>query len=215
MSRKLLIIVSALTTCVAVSADAQICAGNASFSAGRMRAGVGAEFPTGGKAYGAGLTWSHRSGAYFGGQLTRQNPTGAAESATDLQANVGYETSFDGLGKIRFCPIGHFGITNVPNNQDGITHFALGGAFGGALSSSESMTLAPSLGLSWVHYSSGGVSDSWMEATLGAGFIFNRDVTFTPMLRLPLNQDGADPTFGISLSYNFGRPGVTGGRRRR
>jgi hypothetical protein len=54
-----------------------------------------------------------------------------------------------------------------------------------------------------------------MEAMLGAGFIINRDVTFTPMLRLPLNQDGGESTFGFSLSYNFGRPGVAGGRRRR
>src|SRR3712207_3711033 len=125
MIRKLLI-VTALTACVAASADAQLCAGSASFSAGRMRAGVGAEFPGGGSVYGAGLTWGHRSGAYFGGQVTRQDPTGAAESATDLQANVGYETSFDGLGKTRFCPTAHFGITNRPNGQESLTHFALG-----------------------------------------------------------------------------------------
>ena len=184
-------------------------------SRSRNHHGVSAEFPTGGKAYGAGLTWSHRSGAYFGGQIMRQDPTGAAESATDLQANVGYQTSFDGLGKTRFCPTGSFGMTNRPNNQDGITHYSIGGTLGQVLSSSDNMTLAPSLGVSWVHYSSGGVSDSWIEATLGAGFIFNGDVTFTPMLRLPLNQDGADPTFGFSLAYNFGRPGVAGGRRRR
>jgi hypothetical protein len=210
-----LFIITALTACVAASAQAQLCAGNASFSAGRMRAGAGAEFPEGGKAYGAGLTWSQRSGLYFGGQVMRQDPTGGAESATDLQANVGYETSFDGLGKTRFCPIGHFGITNRPGNQESVTHYALGGTFGQALSTSDNMTLAPSLGVSWVHYASGGVSDSWVEATVGAGFIFNRDVTLTPMLRLPLNQDGADPTFGFSLAYNFGRPGVAGGRRRR
>ena len=213
MTRKLLII-TALTACVAAPAQAQLCAGTAAFSAGRMRADVGAEFPAGGKAYGAGLIWSHQSGAYFGGQITRQDPTGAAESATDLQANVGYQTSFDGLGKTRFCPTGHFGITNRPNNQESVTHYALGGTFGQVLSSSDNMALAPSLGASWVHYSSGNVSDSWIEATLGAGFIFNRDVTFTPMLRLPLNQDGAEATFGFSLSYNFGRPGVAGGRRR-
>jgi hypothetical protein len=213
MTRKLLI-VTALTASVAVSADAQLCAGHASFSAGRMRGGVGAEFPTGGKVYGGGLTWGHQSGAYFGGQIMRLNPTGGAESATDLQANVGYQTSFDGLGKTRFCPTGHFGITNRPNNQESVTHYALGGTFGQVLSSSDNVTLAPSLGVSWVHYSSGGVSDSWIEATVGAGFIFNRDVTFTPSLRLPLNQDGAEPTFGVSLSYNFGRPRGAGGRRR-
>jgi hypothetical protein len=212
---KQLLIVTALVAGVATTAKAQLCAGSASFSAGRMRAGVGAEFPAGAKAYGAGLTWSHQSGAYFGGQITRQDPNGAAQSATDLQANVGYQTSFDGLGKTRFCPTGHFGMTNRPNNQQSVTHYALGGTFGQVLSSSDNMTLAPSLGVSWVHTSSGNVSDSWIEATLGAGFIFNRDVTFTPTLRLPLNQNGADPTFGFSLSYNFGRPGVSGGRRRR
>jgi hypothetical protein len=212
---KQVLMVAALVTGIATTAKAQLCAGSASFTAGRMRVGVGAEFPAGAKAYGVGLTRSHRSGAYFGGQIMRQDPNGAAESSTDLQANVGYQTSFDGLGKTRFCPTGHFGKTSRPNNQQGVTHYALGGTFGQALSSSENMTLAPSLGVSWVHYSSGGVSDSWIQTTLGAGFIFNRDVTFTPMLRLPLNQDGADPTFGFSLSYNFGRPGVTGGGRRR
>ena len=207
MTRKFLI-VTALTACVAASAEAQLCAGTASFNAGRMRAGVGVELPAGGKAYGAGLTYSHSSRLYFGGQIARQNPAGGAENSTDLQANVGFETSFDGLGKIRFCPTGHFGITSRPNNQESVQHYALGGALGGVLSSSDNMTLAPSLGASWVHYSSGGVSDSWIEATVGAGFIFNKDVTFTPSLRLPLNQDGAEPTFGVSLSYNFGRPRV-------
>jgi hypothetical protein len=213
MTRKLLI-ASAMLAGLAATADAQLCAGAASFSAGRMRAGFGAEFPAGGNVYGGGLTWGLRNGAYVGGQITRLNPNGAAESSTDLQANVGYQTSFDGLGKIRFCPTAHFGMTSRPNNQESVTHYALGGTFGQALSSSDNMTLAPSLGVSWVHYSSGNVSDSWIEATLGAGFIFNRDVTFAPVLRLPLNQDGADPTFGFSLSYNFGRPRGTDRRGR-
>jgi hypothetical protein len=210
---KQLVIVTALLAGLATPAKAQLCAGAASFSAGRMRAGVSAEFPAGSKAYGAVVTRSHRSGAYFGGQITRQNPTGGAESATDLQANVGYQSSFDGLGKTRFCPTGHFGRTSRPNGES-VTHYAVGGTFGQALSSSDNMTLAPSLGVNWVHYGSDNDSESWIEATLGAGFIFNRDITFTPMLRLPLNRDGADPTFGFSLLYNFGRPGATGGRRR-
>lgn len=212
MTRKLLI-ASAVVASLATTAEAQLCAGTASFSAGRMRAGVAAEFPGGSNVYGGGLTWGLRNGAYVGGQITRFNPNGAAESSTDFQANAGYQTSFDGLGKTRFCPMAHFGTTSRPNGQESVTHYALGGTFGQALSSSDDMTLAPSLGVSWVHYSTGGVSDSWVEATIGAGFIFNRDVTFAPMLRLPLNQDGADPTFGFSLSYNFGRPGVTGRRR--
>ncbi len=231
MTRNLLI-VTALMAGVATAAEAQLCTGSASFNAGRMRAGVGAEFPDGMKAYGVGLTWSHRSGAYFGGQLTRHDPTGAPESATDFQANVGYESSFDGLGKIRFCPTGHFGMAKGPDagaDKISTTHYGLGGTIGRVLSASENLAIVPSLGLNWVNASqktttsnnqgstSTTVEDNWMEATLGAGFILNRDVTFAPMVRIPLNRDGAESSFGFSLSYNFGRPGGVrqqGGRRR-
>jgi hypothetical protein len=227
------LIVTALVAGVAATADAQMCAGSAPFSAGRMRVGIGAEFPEGAKSYGGALTWSHGSGAYVGGQLGRYDVNGSPESAMDYQANLGYEMSFDGLRSIRFCPTGHFGMTKGPdagNAENSTTHYGLGGAFGGVLSSSDNMAIVPSLGINWVNASykttttnnqgsnSTTVSDSWMEATLGAGFIINRDVTFAPMVRIPLNQDGAESSFGFSLSYNFGRSGGVrqqGGKRRR
>ena len=226
--------VTALVAGLAATADAQLCAGNAPFSAGRLRVGVGAEFPEGAKAYGGGLTWSHGSGIYLGGQLARYDANGGPESALDYQANLGYEMSLQTLGKIRFCPTGHFGMTKGPdaaNREESTTHYGLGGAFGGVLSSSDNMAIVPSLGINWVHASykttttnnqgsnTTTVSDSWMEATLGAGFVINRDVTFAPMVRVPLNQDGAESSFGFSLSYNFGRQGggvrQQGGKRKR
>jgi hypothetical protein len=198
-----------------------------------MRVGVGAEFPEGAKAYGGGLTWAHNSGAYIGGQVSRVDDNNGPESVMDYSANLGYEMSLQTLGKIRFCPTGHFGMAKGPdagNVKNSTTHYGLGGAFGGVLSSSDNLAIVPSLGINWVNVSdkttttnnqgstSTTVSDSWMEATIGAGFILNRDVTFAPMVRIPLNQDGAESRFGFSLSYNFGRQGgVTqqGGRRRR
>ena len=222
------LIVTALVAGVAATADAQICAGNAPFSAGHMRAGLGAEFPEGAKSYGGNLTWSHGSGAYVGGTIGRLDDSNGPESAMDYTANLGYEMSFD--SKLRFCPTGHFGMTKGPdagNAENSITHYGLGGTVGRVLSSSDNLAIVPSLGLNWVHATyettAGGggstsVSDSWMEAALGAGFILNRNVTFAPMVRIPLNQDGAESTFGFSLSYNFGRAGgVTqqGGRRKR
>jgi hypothetical protein len=225
MTRRILIL-GALVAGVATTAEAQLCAGNAPFSAGRTRIGVGAEFPEGAKAYGAGLTWSHQSGAYIGGQLGRLDANGAPESALDYQANIGYEMSLDLPAKMRFCPTGHFGMSKGPdvaNEENSAMHYGLGGTVGGVLSSSENIAIVPSLGLNWVHYTyktttTGGgggtteVSDSWMEATIGAGFVINRDVTFAPTLRIPLNQDGMESSFGFTLSYNFGR---AGGRRRR
>jgi hypothetical protein len=228
-----ILIVTALVAGVAATADAQICAGNAPFSAGRMRVGVGAEFPEGAKAYGGALTWAHGSGAYVGGQVARVDDNTGPESAMDYQANLGYEMSLQTLGKIRFCPTGHFGMAKGPdagNTKLSSTHYGLGGAFGAVLSSSDNLAIIPALGINWVNVSdkttvtnnqgstSTTVSDSWMEATLSAGFVLNRDVTFAPMVRIPLNQDGLESRFGFSLSYNFGRSGgVTqqGGRRRR
>jgi hypothetical protein len=228
MTRRILI-VTALVAGVAATAEAQICAGNAPFSSGRMRVGVGAEFPEGEKAYGGALTWAHNSGVYVGGQVARSDDNNGPESAMDYTANLGYELSMETLGKIRFCPMGHFGMAKGPNTGNtevSTTHYGLGGTFGTVLSSSDNLAIVPSLGISWVNYSTKSTTnntettaeDNWMEATLGAGFILNRDVTFAPMVRIPLNQDGAESQFGFSLSYNFGRSGgVTqqGGRRRR
>jgi hypothetical protein len=232
MTRRFLLL-TALVAGVATTADAQLCTGSAPFTAGRMRVGVGAEFPEGTKAYGGGLTWSHGTGIYLGGQVARFDENAGPESAMDYQANLGYEMSLNTLGKIRFCPVGHFGMTKGPDAQNAklsTMHYGLGGAFGGVLSASDNLAIIPSLGIKWVSASqkttttnnqgsqTNTVSDSWMEATLGAGFVLNRDVTFAPMVRIPLNQDGAESSFGFSLSYNFGRAGgVTqqGGRRRR
>jgi hypothetical protein len=227
MTRKILIL-TALVAGVATTAEAQLCAGSAPFSAGRTRVGVGAEFPEGAKLYGAGLTWSHQSGAYIGGQLGRADDSAGPESAMDYSANIGYEMSLDLPAKMRFCPTGHFGMSKGPdvtNEENSATHYGLGGTVGGVLSSSENLAIVPSLGINWVHYTwktttTGGggagtteVSDSWMEATLSAGFVINRDVTFSPMVRIPLNQDGAESHFGFSLAYNFGRAGGRRGRR--
>jgi hypothetical protein len=214
MTRKMLIL-TALVAGVAATAEAQLCSGSAPFSAGRTRVGVGAEFPEGNKAYGVGVTWSHNSGAYFGGTVGRLDDNNSTASAMDYAANLGYEMSLD--SKFRFCPTGHFGMTKGPdagNTQNSRTHYGAGGTIGRVLSSSENMAIVPSLGINWVHVTDKSVtgpntttaSDSWMEATLGAGFILNRDVTFAPMVRIPLNQDGAESSFGFSLSYNFGRP---------
>jgi hypothetical protein len=226
MNRRFLI-VTALVAGVAATADAQLCAGTAPFTAGRMRAGVGAEFPEGAKTYGGGLTWSHGSGAYIGGQLGRWDENGGPDNAMDYTANIGYEMSLD--SPFRFCPTGHFGITKGPdagNTQNSTSHYGVGGTVGRVLSSSDNMAIVPALGVSWIHASyktttgttTTTVSDSWMEATIAAGFILNRVVTFSPMVRIPLNQDGAESSFGFSLSYNFGeRGGVRqqGGRRKR
>jgi hypothetical protein len=228
MTRRILI-VTALVAGVAATANAQLCAGSAPFSAGRMRVGVGAEFPNGAKAYGGGLAWAHSSGAYVGAAVSRWDENTSDVSSMDYAANLGYEMSLGAMPKLRFCPVGHFGMTKGPDagtTENSATHYGLGGTFGSVLSASDNMAIVPSLSIKWNHATTkttGGrttttASESWTEATLGAGFVINRDVTFAPTVRIPLSRDGAESTFGFSLSYNFGREGAVrqqGGRRRR
>jgi hypothetical protein len=227
MTRKFLM-VTALVAGVAATADAQLCTGSAPFSAGRMRLGVGAEFPEGAKAYGGNLTYAHSSGVYLGGGINRWDEESSPDNALEYGANLGYEMSFDAMPKLRFCPMGRFSLAKGPEvgtSEVSTTRYGFGAAVGGVLSSSDNMAIVPSLAINWIHASvetpAGGgsttVEDSWMEATLGTGFVINRSVTFTPTVHVPLNQDGAEARWGFSLSYNFGRPGGVSqqGRRRR
>jgi hypothetical protein len=225
MTRKFLI-VTALVAGVATTAEAQLCTSNAPFSAGRMRLGVGAEFLQGSKSYGGSLTYGHSSGVYVGGAVSRGDINASPNSSLDYRADVGYQMSFDAAPKLRFCPIGHFGMMKGPNTgttERSTTHYGAGAAVGGVLSASDNMAIVPSVAVQWTSQSlktttgttSTTVDDSHIAATIAAGFIINRDVTFAPTVWVPLNQDGVEAHFGFNLSYNFGRAGGSGGRRRR
>ena len=218
MTRKFLI-VTALVAGVATAAEAQICAGTAPFTAGHMRAGVGAEFPDGAKSYGGELAWGHQSGAYVGGSLSRMTIDNTEASALRFGGNAGYEMSFESMPKVRVCPTARLGYTNGPNEgttTSSMLDMGVGAAVGSVLSASENVAIVPSLGLSWARASIKiedpaigelEASDSWFEARLAAGFVINRAITVAPVVTIPLNQEGAESTFGFAASYNFGRAG--------
>jgi hypothetical protein len=51
---------------------------------------------------------------------------------------------------------------------------------------------------------SGEGSDTHGIASLGVGLIFN-NISVRPNVVIPVGLDGADPTLGLTVGYNFGR----------
>ena len=217
MNRKsTFLIVTALVAGAAATAQAQICAGTAPFSAGSIRVGAGAEFPDGAKMYGGELAWGHQSGAYLGGSLTRMTVDNTDLSALRFGANAGYELSTEAMPKLRFCPVASFGYSNGPDiapTNVSVIDYAVGGAVGSMLSLSDAVSLVPSATLSWTgarakaeqNGTSATASDSWAQARLAAGIVFNDQITVAPVVTIPFSDVGGDTRFGFTASYNFGR----------
>jgi hypothetical protein len=217
MTRKFLI-VTALVAGVAATADAQICNGTAPFTAGQMRVGASAEFPDGGKIYGGEFAWGQANGLYLGGTLARTTVDNSDISAMDFGANGGYEMRFESMPKLRFCPNASLGYMKGPDFgaiETSTLHYSIGGSVGSVVSTSDNLAIVPSAGLNWVgaraKATQGGTSatasDSWGQARLSAGFVFNRAITVAPVVTIPISHDGDETRFGFAASYNFGRSG--------
>jgi hypothetical protein len=217
MTRKFLI-VTALVAGVAATADAQICNGTAPFSAGKLRAGVGAEFPDGYKTYSGEVAWGLDNGTYLGGTVGRMTVNDTDLNAMDFGAKGGYEMRFESLPKFRVCPTASLGFMSGPDIgsiETTTIHYSLGGSVGSVLSASDNLAIIPSANLSWVgaraKTEQGGTSatesDSWLEARLGAGFVVSRAFTVAPIVTIPISHDGDETRFGFAASYNFGRSG--------
>ena len=227
MTRKFLI-VTALVAGVAATADAQICNGTAPFTAGKMRASVGAEFPEGMKTYGGELAWGLDNGMHFGGTLARSSIDDADINWMSFGANAGYEMRFESMPKIRVCPTASLAYGNGPDilGADVSTlDFSFGAAVGGVVTASDNLAIIPSahLGLTGLRASaeangqSASDTETWFQARLSAGFVFNRAITVAPVVTIPFSDVGGDTRFGFAASYNFGRSGGVmqqGGRKK-
>jgi hypothetical protein len=222
------LIVTALVAGVAATAEAQICAGTAPFTAGQMRVGASAEFPTDAKTFGGEFAWGHASGLALGANVARTTDNNDSNiNAMDYTARGSYEIRFESMPKLRFCPNASVGYMSGPDFgaiQTSTIHYAFGGAVGSVISASDNVAIVPSAGLSWVGArakaeqggTSATASDSWGEARLAAGIVFNRAITVAPVVTIPLSDVGGDTRFGVAASYNFGsRGGVVqqGGRK--
>jgi hypothetical protein len=99
-------------------------------------------------------------------------------------------------------------------------HFGL--ALGTEMGANQQLRILPTagLGLQYSKFSQeiGGVegdpvSDTYGLARVGVGFVFNQQISVRPTIDIPVGLDNSDPTFGITVGYNFGSKGVSRARR--
>jgi hypothetical protein len=199
-------------------ADAQVCAGAASFASGPVRLGASLETSDGSKQYGGQLAFGKPAGPFAGVSIGRVDIDDSDESATSFGGEIGYSFSVAGKGSLEFCPIVGYGMASADIEEGGATadistrSWSAGLMVGGVASSSPGLSILPSVGFAYVNQNleiesdivNFDESDDFGLLTLAAGFVFNEKVTVRPSFALPVGVDDSEPIFGIGFAFNFG-----------
>ena len=215
---------------ITTAANAQICLGTASFREGPVRLGLNFEFPENAKTYGAEIAFGAQSGLFASANVGRIDDDELDESATTFGglAGFGVDVSPGGTAArtLEICPFAGVNFLSGPDFDDPLLgsietsgrSFGGGIGIGGILSSNATMSFIPSLSVSYVNEevtlddgtNELELSDDYGLFVLTAGFVFNRTLTIRPGISFPVGVEDADPVFGISLSFNFGRAATSG-----
>jgi hypothetical protein len=228
--RRSLVVSLALLAIVRSPAVAQTCQGLASFSAGQMQVVGSAQFPEGGNIWAGSFSYGTPSGIYAGADLSNLSIDNDGGSSLGIGAHAGYQMKLGRTGKMNLCPVASLNLGMGPdddaadlNGSSTDVHFGL--ALGTEMGSTPRMRIVPTAGLG-VQYTKlkledtgpGGstfeASETYGLARLGVGFVFNQQISVRPTIDIPVGSDLInDPTFGLSVGYNFGNKGVSKARR--
>lgn len=217
--RRLFLSTAALCAALAAStANAQMCQGYASFSAGQLRAGAGADFNGDITTIGGGLAFNPRnSKLYVGGTLGHASIDGIDEGAMGYGAQGGYQINLKtSRTPVQVCPVVGLDYMAGPNDVGGSgTDMSLMAFYGGVQAGarfrgSPSLDLVPTAGLAIEHATakmSGTItadaSDTYAVLSFGSGIVYNRNLTVLPSIEIPMGLEGSDTAFRISVNYNF------------
>jgi hypothetical protein len=228
--RRSLVVSLALLAIVRSPAVAQTCQGLASFSAGQMQVAANAQFPEGGKIWGGSFSYGTPSGVYAGADLSTLSIDNDGGSSLGIGAHAGYQMKLGRTGKLNLCPVASLALGMGPddeandlNGSSTDVHFGL--ALGTEMGSTPRMRIIPTAGLG-LQYSKLSIEDTspggstfegsetYGLARLGVGFVFNQQISVRPTIDIPVGSDLInDPTFGLSVGYNFGSKGASRARR--
>ena len=218
-----LTVVAALSLAAALPLDAQLCAGTASFTNGRMQVGGQIISNDDYSSYGVGLTMGNARGLYGGPQIANNNYDVMEESGLWIGATGGYQLRPHRSG-FQICPVARFGLGLGPDNIGGsdvdmsVRELAAGAIIGKVVYREPSLQLIPTGGISVVNrsvsLSSGGESvddsETFFSLDFGAGILLSQAFTIRPMISIPMGADGQEESYSLGISYNFGKRATTG-----
>ncbi len=212
-------VVAALTVFAALPLDAQLCAGTASFTTGRMQAGGQFLSNDDYSSYGVGLAVGNARGVYGGVQVANNDYDFVDESGLAVGLGGGYQMRPAKQG-FQICPVASmiigFGPDNIGGSNTDMSTFQLsaGALIGMVAHRSGNLQIIPTGGLSIVNSkvtisAPGGNnaedSETYFGIDLGAGLVFNQVWTIRPMLSLPMGADNREESVSLGVSYNFGK----------
>jgi hypothetical protein len=194
-------------------AVAQTCMGMASYSSGPVRVAGHGSFVTGANQFGGSLGYGLPGSVFADVGLSTTSYDGA-DATLDVSADAGYQMQLG--GKAQLCPVASLGYSNGPDAgtfNSSMRSAGFGLAIGAAMGTSR-MQIVPTAGLG-LEYSrvkaedtglgiSGEASDAYGLAQVGVGLVFNSNITVRPGVAIPLGLNGSDPTFGLTVGFNFG-----------
>lgn len=228
--RRSLMVPLALLAIVKSPAAAQTCQGMASFSHGQLQVAGSAQFPEAAKVWGGSLTYGMPSGLYAGADISNTSIDNDGGSSLGVGAHAGYQMKLGRTQKLALCPVANLALGMGPDNDaadinSSQTSANFGFALGTEMGATQQMRIIPTAGLG-LQYSKfkvedtspGGqtfeASETYGLARLGVGFVFNQQISVRPTVDIPVGSDlQNDPTFGVSVGYNFGSKGVSKSRR--
>jgi hypothetical protein len=228
--RRSLVVSLAVLAIVRSQAAAQTCQGLASFSAGQMQVAANAQFPQGGNVWAGSFSYGLPSGIYAGADISTTSFDGLDASSLGVGAHAGYQMKLGRTGKLNLCPVASLALGMGPDDDaaqinSSSTDLNFGFALGTDMGSTPRMRIIPTAGLG-LQYSKAKVEDTspggntfeasetYGLARLGVGFVFNQQISVRPTIDIPVGSDLInDPTFGVTVGYNFGSKGVSKARR--
>jgi hypothetical protein len=215
--RRTLVASLALVAVINAPAAAQTCLGLASFSHGKMQVAGNGQFSDGSNRFGAGFNYGLPAGVFAGAQVSTTSFDGADASSLGIGANVGYQMTVGKAANIHVCPTASLELGMGPDDDAaGINASSraanVGFSLGTTMGSTPRMQIVPTagLGLAYAKLSlddgtaTTELSDTYGQARLGVGFIFNQQIAVRPSVDIPLGLDNSDPTFGLTVAYSFG-----------
>ena len=213
--RRSLVVSLALLAMVESPAVAQTCLGLASFSTGNMQVSGNGQFTNGSNRFGAGFNYGLPASVFAGAQISTTSFDGASSSSLGVGANVGYQMSVGKAANIHVCPTASLELGNGPDATgiNGSSRAAnVGFSMGTTMGANPRMKILPTAGLGLAYSklklddgtTTTELSDTYGQARLGVGFIFNQQIAVRPSVDIPLGLQNSDPTFGLTVAYSFG-----------
>ncbi|MBK7833169.1 MAG: hypothetical protein IPJ56_12665 [Gemmatimonadetes bacterium] len=209
---------TAILSTLATRADAQACLGLGSLTAQPTNATFTALFSDGSKALDARVGFG--SSIAFGGVSAQlQDYDGIDGTGKSIGVDGGLSFITGASRNITFCPIASLGYTSLPDGGSSAysastTDGAAGVAIGARVGTTSSVALIPFASLQGVYSriaidgpsgGSGSDNDTYGLLSGGVSFVLSSSVLIRPVITLPLGLEGSDPSYGIGVSFGFGK----------